>query len=97
MPVRIVSAELKFVFQLSLIFVLSVNPFKANGQASPDALENATAAMAATQICGFELNENIYSIAAEQFFGGVQNIAPGGAYWPDIQKNMERIKALTVT
>ena len=66
-------------------------------QANSDVLENIAAVAASRNVCNFKVNEQIYEMAINTLAGGSENVSPGGRHWPDIKRNMERIKILTQT
>jgi hypothetical protein len=69
----------------------------AAAQSRSESLENLSAIAASPPICGFKVNETIVTMAVNSLFDSPADVSPGGKYWPDIQRNMRRIHALTST
>lgn len=67
----------------------------ASAQSQSDKIENLTAVMAGEQICGFTVNQQVLSIAVVSLFGDPSTVSPGGKRWPEIERNIDRIEALT--
>lgn len=70
-------------------------PVKAQNQS--DMLENLTAVLAAEQVCNFNVDQSMLEMSIYSLFGDPATVSPGGKHWPEIQRNMARIKSLTAT
>jgi hypothetical protein len=80
---------------IAMGLMTSINTASAMNQS--DALENIASVMAAQEVCGFTVNQDILQIAIQSTFGSVDSVAPGGEHWPKMRTNMSRIHMLTDT
>ncbi|GEM_PF-6995780 len=76
---------------------LAASANTASAMNQSDALENIASVMAAQEVCGFTVNQDILQIAVQSTFGSVDSVAPGGEHWPEMRTNMSRIQMLTDT
>lgn len=64
---------------------------------SEDAIENLASIVASESVCGYTVNRQMLEIATVTLIGDPESVAPGGTLWPQMQRNMSRIKNLTNT
>ncbi len=78
--------------------VISVVAFSASASAdTTDSLENVAAIAAAPAVCGYKVNNEMVGTAVNSLFSDPSELNPGGRHYPELQKNLQRIKNLTAT
>ncbi len=78
-------------------FFIVISGLNVSAQSKSDMLENMTAVLASEYICGFSVNQQMVSISVSTLFGDAATVSPGGAHWPEMQRNIKRVKKLTKT